>query len=282
MQPLPTFLVLGAQKSGTTSLNDLLSQHTDICMSLPKETHFFNVHLDKGLDYYRQTFFRNWRGEKAVGETTPPYLFLPYIPQRISETLPEVRMVVTLRNPVERAFSHWWMNTLFGLETLNFRDAIQHSLRLSFEDLMKAQKCERFYLQVGYYAEQLKRYQKFFPPKRFYIILSDRLMQDTEATLNEIYSFIGVVRAPLPRDTIRRHETLGLFANWLQKYLRRLSLDKLISPQMGYIARQFLKSIGDRPPTLDDEMRTRLTEHYRPYNKVLEELLKIDLRSWET
>ena len=147
---LPTFLILGAQKCGTTSLHSLLAQHPEICMSEPKETNFFNIHFDRGLEYYRETFFNSWKGHKAVGEASPSYFFLPYVPERIAAALPGVKMMVILRDPVKRAFSHWWMKTTFGDESLGFREAIKYSLSLSSADIAEAKMCDRFYLQTGY------------------------------------------------------------------------------------------------------------------------------------
>ena len=282
VQQLPTFLILGAQKCGTTSLHALLSQHHEICMSEPKETHFFNIHFEKGLEYYGETFFNRWEGQRVVGEASPPYLFLPNIPQRIAAAFPGIKMVVILRDPVKRAFSHWWMNTTFGLESLSFKDAIRHSLQLSSEDMAKARMCERFYLQVGYYAEQLKRYLEFFPREQFHIIFSDDLTHDTEATLKGIYSFIGVAHKALPVDTVKRFETLGPFAAKLRSILRRVSMDNFIPSKTGYVVRRLLMAIGDRPPIIDDEMSGWLDQHYRTYNRELQEMLSVDLSSWGT
>ncbi len=282
VKPLPTFVILGAQKCGTTSLHSLLAQHPEICMSEPKETNFFNIHFDRGLEYYRENFFNKWEGHKAVGEASPAYLFLPYVPERITAALPGVKMVVILRDPVRRAFSHWWMKTTFGDESLSFGEAIKRSLRLTSEDIAKAKMCGRFYLQAGYYAEQLQRYFQFFPRDQFHILFSDDLKRDTEKALREIHSFIGVTPQNLPGDTVNRFETLGPFAAKIRVLLRRFSMDNVISSRTGYIVRRLLMAIGDIPPKIDDEMRIQLVEHYRPYNRELQEILKVDLSKWGT
>ena len=280
MSPLPTFLILGAQKCGTTTLHALLSQHPEICMSEPKETNFFNVHYEKGLEYYSRTFFRDWQGQEAVGESSPPYFFLPYVPRRLARDLPDVKMVIILRNPVKRAFSHWWMNTTFGLEKLSFKAAIEKSLTLSREDMEKARMCENFYLQAGYYAEQLKRYLEYFPRDRFHIIFSDDLKRDTEGTLRGIAGFIGVTPMEMPEDTVNRLESLGPFAAKIRRILRYLSMDNVIPPKFGYAVRSVFRRFGDHPPTLDDEMNRWMTNHYRPHNLALQEMLDIDLGEW--
>ena len=281
-KPLPTFIILGAQKCGTTSLHAFLAQHPEICMSEPKETNFFNKHFDRGLEYYRETFFNKWEGHKAVGEASPAYLFLPYIPGRIAAALPRVKMVVILRDPARRAFSHWWMKTTFGDERLSFGEAVKRSLRLSSEDMAKAEMCDRFYLQAGYYAEQLQRYFLFFPREQFHILLSDDLKHDPEKSLREIHSFIGVTPQGLPQDTVNRFETLGPFAAKIRVLLRWFSMDNTISSRTGYAVRRLLMAVGDSPPKIDEKMRLRLVEHYRPYNRELQEILKVDLSKWGT
>jgi Sulfotransferase domain len=282
IQKLPTFLILGAQKCGTTSLYSYLSQHPEVYMSVPKETNFFNIHYEQGLEYYWNTFFSGWDDQKAIGESSPPYFFLPYIPHRLAEAIPGVRMVVILRDPVQRAFSHWWMNTNFGLESLSFKNAISFSLTLSLEDAAKAVMCERFYLQAGYYAEQLERYLKFFPRKQFLVIFSEDLKHDPETTLKKIYDFIGITDEAMPEDTVNRFETAGPFAAKLRSFLRSISMDNVIPPKMGSAVRRFLMAAGDKPPTLDDEMRMWLVQHYRPFNRKLQEMLNADLSSWGT
>lgn len=249
-------------------------------MSEPKETNFFNISYEKGLGYYSSTFFKSWKGQKAVGEASPPYLFLPYVPHRLAEALPGIKMVVILRNPVKRAFSHWWMNTNFGLESLSFKDAIANSLELSFKDMEKARMCERFYVQAGYYGEQLKRYLEYFPPDQFHVIFSDDLKQDSETTLRGIAGFIGVTPIDMPEDNIKRLESLGPFASKIRSVLRRVSMDNLIPPKTGYAVRRILMAFGDRPPTMGDEMSRWLTEHYRPHNRALQEILNVDLSKW--
>lgn len=249
-------------------------------MSTPKETHFFSKHFDRGLEFYKDSFFKEWQGQEAVGEASPPYLFLPYVPERIAESIPGIKMIVILRDPVKRAFSHWWMNTTFGIETLNFKESIKHSLQLSSDDAAKASMCERFYLQVGYYAEQLQRYMRLFPREQFHVILSDDLKQDTEKTLREIHRFIGVVPLGLPEDTVDRFETIGPFAAKIRALLRNISMDNVIPAKAGSVVRRLLVTIGDSPPKIDDEMKDWLTSHYRPYNRKLQELLEVDLSGW--
>src|ERR671919_2133494 len=105
---LPTFLVIGAMKSGTTALINSLGKHPDV-FALPSEIHFFDRFHDRGLDWYRERFAKA-RGQGAVGESTPEYMYLPHARERIVRDLPGVQLIAILRNPVERAYSHYWHN----------------------------------------------------------------------------------------------------------------------------------------------------------------------------
>ncbi len=121
--------LLGAAKCGTTSLHYLLDQHPDICMANPKEPLFFEAEYEKGLEYYQRTYFTGCNAEPVIGESRTRNLFLPYVPGRIHETFPEAKFIVVLRNPVERAYSHWHHWSASGVEKLEFGEAVKQNLK---------------------------------------------------------------------------------------------------------------------------------------------------------
>jgi hypothetical protein len=123
----PNFLILGAARCGTNTIYHFLSRHPDVLMSTPKEPFFFEAEYERGLEYYWKTYL-DWRGQRAVGEARPANLFLPYVPLRVRDSIPEARLVAILRNPAQRAFSHWWMKRSRGLEDLSFEAAIDDNL----------------------------------------------------------------------------------------------------------------------------------------------------------
>src|SRR5680860_1100775 len=123
MPQLPTFLIAGGMRCGTTSLNAYLREHPEVSVGQPKEVHFFDQNYERGIDWYLQ-HFPGSDNSKAVGEATPAYLYYPEIAERIATTLPDVRILVLLRDPVDRAHSHYWHNRSVGREKLNFADAI--------------------------------------------------------------------------------------------------------------------------------------------------------------
>ena len=127
--PLPTFLLLGAPRAGTTSLHHWLGGHPDVCVSRPKETQFFSLCFDKGPEYYSR-FFAHWNGEPVVGESTPMYLSLPHVPRRIAALLPDAALVAVLRSPAEQAWSSWWMLRSLGVDRRSFAEVMATELRL--------------------------------------------------------------------------------------------------------------------------------------------------------
>lgn len=177
---LPTFLVIGAQKAGSTSLWDYLRRHPQIFMSERKELHFFiEQNRWRGIGWYEEQFAE--AGDAlAIGEASPGYTMhprFPGVPERIAETIPNAKFVYVLRHPIERMRSHYWHRILAGSE----RRSIERAL------------CEDpDYLNNSRYSLQIERYLDVFPPDRLHVLLSERLRASQSTTLREVYSFIGV------------------------------------------------------------------------------------------
>ena len=192
---LPNFLIIGAQKCGTTTLLDYLNPHPQVFMSPSRETQFFimpNLY-SKGLHQYETQFFSGWNGEKAIGEKTPGYLFVPGTAQRIHQFLGDnIKIVVCLRSPAERAFSGYRQNLKLGRECEPFDKAIQ----LEPERIAQgAEYAQTFgYLARGYYYRQLQEYLTAFPQWKdtFHFIIIDNLVQQQETTLKALCTFLDV------------------------------------------------------------------------------------------
>ena len=122
------FFILGAARSGTTSLYQYLARHPDVLMSTPKEPVFFEAEYENGLAYYRDRYFKGWNGEPALGEARPANLLLSYVAPRIRESFPDAKLVAILRNPVDRAYSHWWVKYCDGIEKRAFVAAVEENL----------------------------------------------------------------------------------------------------------------------------------------------------------
>ncbi len=292
----PNFMILGTVKGGTTSLYFYLSQHPDVLFSTPKEPVFFEYEYGRGLEYYQQTYFSALRHEQAVGEARVSHLFLPFVPDRILATLPEVRFIVILRDPVKRAFSHWWMRRCQGAESLSFKDAVAANLeRLAagqrFEGEEGAQQWvadfdpkallskARIYVDAGYYAEQLQNYYSRFPRERVKVVFFEDLQRDPETLVRELWSFLGVdPNVPL-RGLLPYNQAVPTQLRWLFRVTYRLGLQRLIPPGIGSHLRHWASGLGS-PPRIEAGIERWLYQHYAPHNRALEELLSCDLSHW--
>jgi hypothetical protein len=206
LRPLPDFLVIGAQKAGTGSLYRHLAAHPQVIRASRKEVHYFDLNHHRGPDWYRAHFpVAPGRllglGGRRVGEGTPYYLFHPHVPRRVAALLPDVRLLVLLRDPVERAFSHHQWERRYGRETLAFEEA------LAAEELRTAPEMRRLaadpdfyaphhhrhaYRARGRYAEQLERWFEWFPRERFFIEASERFFADPACVFRRVVAFLGL------------------------------------------------------------------------------------------
>ena len=205
---LPDFIIIGAQKSGTTALHNYLSEHPQVLPVARKEVHFFDINYDKGADWYRRQFIdpRSLNGRASVrkmvsGEATPYYLFHPLAAERIAQTVPDAKLIALLRDPVSRAYSHYQHNLRRENETLSFPDAIQRELemvageqeRLEEGSIAKSRAHQGYsYLSRGQYAEQLERYFALFPSGQILIRSSEEFFSDAGRTVGQILDFLGI------------------------------------------------------------------------------------------
>jgi hypothetical protein len=217
-RPLPDFLILGAQKAGTTALYAYLRWHPQIGGPSFKEVSFFDRHYARGERWYRAHMPLRRRG--IVGEASPSYLFHPLAPERVASMLPGARLIALLRNPVDRAFSHYQHEVALGREPLSFEDAIDR------EDERMQGELERMlddpsyfshawwnytYLARGRYAEQLERWFASFPREQLLVLLTEELAADTAATYRRVLDFLRVEASELesyPRIFERDYEQM--------------------------------------------------------------------------
>lgn len=202
MRALPDFLIIGAQKAGTTSLFDYLERLPTIKGPLAKEIHFFDHHYDRGPSWYRRHFplatrSRSW----LTGEASPFYLLHPHAPARVLEVVPDVKLIVLLRHPVARAYSHFQHSRSLEREPLSeFAEALRMErdrttaawARLEATG-MRQPEVEWFsYLRRSLYAPQLRRWLAVFPRDRLLPVVSERLFDHAEPELGRICHFLGV------------------------------------------------------------------------------------------
>lgn len=200
----PDFVIIGAQRAGTTSLYDYLTQHAEIAPALRKEIHYFDNHFDRDHAWYRAFFYpaalRRLFWPTVTGEATPYYLFHPHAAARLAATLPHARFIVMLRNPVDRAYSHYLHEVRRGYETLPFAQAIAQEterVRVSAAALAAPAAYDPAhhhytYLQRGLYAGQLQVWQQHFARSQILIIISETFFAQPSQALADCLAFLGV------------------------------------------------------------------------------------------
>jgi hypothetical protein len=221
---LPSFLIIGAQRAGTTSLFNYLLRHPDVAgpsggdaaVWWVKETHFFDEKFTKGVDWYRSFFplastrerYRKRGHDLLAGEATPYYMFHPAVPARVAAILPEVKLVALLRDPVERAYSHYQMMSRTGREKLGFEEAlaaeperlagVEEALMSEEEVFLPSgsrahhQHRHRAYFSRGLYAEQLERWLEHFPREQLLVLKTEDLLARPADTYAETLAFLDL------------------------------------------------------------------------------------------
>lgn len=221
---LPSFLVLGAQKAGTTSLWSLLHEHPAILGPRFKEVNYFDKGWTQGLDHYRAVFplraqmtvaARRGDGPAMTFDSTPSYIYHPRVPGRVKETLPDSKFIALLRDPTERAYSHYLHAVAIGRETLRFDEALAAEAdgRRDGDDDRKPRELWAAtkglpYVARGRYIDQLERWWNEFPRERFLLIKSEDFFADPAATMSTITDFLGL-EPHAPKDTAPKNQSGG-------------------------------------------------------------------------
>lgn len=205
-RPLPDFLIIGAQKAGTTSLHAYLCQHTQVSSPVTKEIHFFDNEFGRGLDWYRAHFRRSRGDGQLAGESTPYYLFHPLSPRRVADTVPGCKLIVILRNPIDRAHSHHNHERALGFESLDFERALVaeperlagEEERLRHDPHYRSFAHQHYsYVSRGRYAEQLERWLQCFDRRQLLFLSAEELFAEPLRVVSEAQEFLGLpLRAP--------------------------------------------------------------------------------------
>lgn len=297
-KPQHLFL-LGAAKCGTTALYSLLNQHPDICMSLPKEPAFFEAEFEKGRDYYLSTYFSHWSGQRFLGDSRNRNLYLPFVPERIKTFASAPRFVVVVRQPVERAISHWWHWHVRGEEPLGFEAAIDDNYRRlnrgpSFESpeevRLYAESLNyttgfspyRSYIDSGYYAAQIKRYDSLFGQESIKVVFFEDLIRDPRGVASDIMKFLGVQIVNV--ELTNTNEAESRYVQRIMKFGRAAGLNPLISTatreKIKNIVQKLDESYGLAKSKIDESKKAELLKHFDPTIVDLESYSGINLDSW--
>jgi hypothetical protein len=242
----PDFVIIGTQRGGTTSLHAYLSAHPQVITPATKELHFLTDRYERGLDWYLGQFPGELQPGVITGEATPYALFHPLAPRRLLEIAPAAKSIVLLRNPVERAYSHFLLERSRGEETLEFTAALDAELeRLDGEEARLARDPayvshphkHASYVARGEYVRQLERWFGVFPREQMLVVRSEDLYERSAETFARVADFLAI-DPDLNIPFTAHNQTSG-------------------SP-------------------LDPAIRRRLSEHFAPFNARL-----TDLQGWD-
>ena len=230
----PDFLIIGTQRGGTTSLYEYLCRHPQVSPATEKEIHYFDFQAQRGAAWYRAHFPWRFPAGRLTGEASPFYLFHPRVPRLVRARLPAVRLIVLLRDPVERAHSHYRLQKRAGIERLaTFEEAIEaEPSRLEGEREKTANQPDYYsynfqhysYLARGVYQPQLAAWMEYFPREQFLILPSETFYAQPEATFGRVCNFLDLSSGPeLGGDPPRLNHQPGEdmkdeTRRWLQGY----------------------------------------------------------------
>jgi hypothetical protein len=256
---MPDFIIIGAMRGGTTSLYSYMTDHPNIGPAYRKEIHFFDVQYRKGAAWYQAQFpsivqkYYTERVQKQrfiTGESSPYYLFYPHAAKRIAKALPHVKLIVLLRNPVTRAYSHYYHEVAGGHEKLTFEEAIareeerigQERGKIACDEAYVSFSHRHFsYLARGIYVEQLKMWMNYFPREQFLILKSEDFYADPASGLKQTLEFMGL-------------STMGMKES--KDEYEQLNITK--------------------PPKMEAALRKRLSAYFEPHNAQLYEYLGVN------
>lgn len=295
--PFPNFLIVGAAKAGTTSLYNYLAQHPQIYMSPKKEPRYFapeyyttfyrnaigNQHRDKGMSLAEyEALFSDVTDEIAIGEASTEYLLFEKSAARIKAAIPQAKIIIILRDPVERAFSAYCYHLRDGRETLSFEESLAH------EPIRVRDKWQVgwFYLQGGFYYKQVKRYYQQFAPDNIKLILWEDLNRNPHAVCADIFNFLQVNTEFVP-DLSRANQSRlprSKFMNrclFKNRQLKRRVREVLPKPVYESISRPLKGVFYTEKESLEPSIRKQLSDIYREDINKLEGLVSIDLSHWK-
>ena len=290
--PVPSFFVVGAQKSGTTSLHHYLMEHPDICLPEQKETKFFvdDSLYEKGLEFYENEYFSTCDNEKIVGEVDPDYMYFRSGAARIEQHIKNPKFIFIFRNPVDRAFSHYVMTYRRGLEEKTFEEAI----RVEEERISQGYEKDFHYSYTkrGFYCNQVDRFLENWDVNNMHFVLSEDLIKHPEETVRKCFEFLDVDSKFVPEAIGKKFHKATVPKNLALTVLFR---NKKAYPVIRRIARFFMPSLAwrnwlrarlvvwnNKPSNLklNDKTRQQLTDIYRDENIRLSKLIGKNLDHW--
>lgn len=274
---LPNFMCLGAAKSGTTTLYDILRQHSDIYIPSFKEPHFFDIpeNFANGLQWYKKTYFKK-ADKKIIADFTPSYFFDKNAPKRIFESLGgKIKFLVIVRNPVDRAYSHYLHSKRDCHETESF----DRALKLEFKRLKQYLSQSDYlsylrhsYIDQGLYSKMLERYLQYFRLENFlFISFEDEFLNDRDVTIKKILDFLeldstislntDIKSNPSSKERSRTLKRIMKKTGWWRVFFKKI----IPSLKIRQIIKNRIQRINIKefkPQQLSQEIKLNLLERY--------------------
>ncbi len=261
MSRLPDFLIAGAPRSGSTTLFRMIDEHPSIFMARPKEIRFFNGPHADDIEWYSNHFADAGEGQKA-GEATPWYLHDPAAVQAMEKIVPDARIIVILRDPVDRTYSHYWMERIRGRADGSFEEFLETS------DV----------LGISRYADHLTYLTKYFPRDQVLVVFHQDLEHDPAGLYTQVCEFLGVDGSYAP---VAMGTTVNQYVEFRSLRVRRWAKDL---PSSLAVARRVLDRLNTRTsvsyPPMSPETRDRLAAYYEEPNAELASWLGRDVQGW--
>ncbi len=291
---LPNFLIIGAAKAGTTALHTYLQQHPEIYLTPNKETNFFAF---EGMDINFQgvgdealknfsiidlkTYLQEFMGvaqESAIGEACPLYLYDAKAAKKIYHYIPNCRLIIILRNPVDRAYANYLHLVRDDRESL---PDFEQALAAESERIRNNWEWFWHYTQVGYYSQQIQRYYDLFDRQQIAIYLYEDLSQSPIKLLQDIFRFLEVNHSFVPELNIRPNKS-GVPKNKLlhQLLMKPNPIKSLLKPLFPTSMRQKIQHKNLAKPQMNSETRAKLSQLFREDILACQDLIQRDLSSW--
>ncbi|MBA2406434.1 MAG: sulfotransferase [Chitinophagales bacterium] len=289
-EKLPNFFIVGAPKAGTTSLYYYLKRHPEVYMSPIKEPNFFSYedtirqnlyHKEKGVgtfQEYKKLFEQANGHHKAIGEASVSYLFYPTVAEKIHQLVPDAKIIMSLRNPIERAFSHFFMEHKLGYVNVPLEDIVSGKCKHKFAHLWYQQ-----YVELGLYSTQVKRYFDAFGRDNVRIYIYDEISENIEGMILNVFDFLQIDKTFIPGlegkyNTYSTPRNSFFRAIYSQKNLRTLARKFIPDEKVESIKNLFLTR--KKKALKHDKTVERMNEIFKPDIMELEKLLNKNLSAW--
>jgi hypothetical protein len=277
MEKKVNFFLAGFQKCATSWIYESLGEHPDVFVPDIDEPHFFTINYYKGIDWYNN-LYSSYGGEKALGDTTPTYGKSAIAAERINKYNEDAKIIFSIRNPINRAFSHYWHEKKKKKIEFKFEEAVEYR-GVGNHDLYEN------WIKTGFYDLYIEKYCKIFGKENVSVVLFDELKKNPKKFIKNIYSSIGVDTSYKPTILDKRinsawHRLFG--ADQIKKKAVHLLTRpiKVFSDSMAEEIQDYLHVQSEYERGMDDETRARLQAIYRPHISALEDQLGRSLEDW--